>query len=104
MDAATRLPPPCCSSPPRRNLLPVRFSRSTAASACNAPSRLSRSRIDNPLHFRNAVRREAALFCMLPHHRLIGSDIDTVNFVLRNIALDPLNLRPQVLQDAARLL
>src|SRR5579863_2486659 len=41
---------------------------------------------------------------MLAHHLFIRSDVDTVNFVLRDIAVQPLDLWSQVVQHAAGFL
>jgi hypothetical protein len=60
--------------------------------------------MDDPVCFRNVVRRKAALFGVFSHHRSIGRDVDTVDLVLGDIALDSLNLWTQVPQNAAGLL
>src|SRR5450432_1552666 len=41
---------------------------------------------------------------MLPHHLFIGRNVDAINLVLRNIAVQPLDLRPHVVQHTARFL
>src|SRR5579872_1210693 len=41
---------------------------------------------------------------MLPHHGVIGSNVDAINLVLSDEAFHPLDLGPQVFQHAARLL
>ena len=41
---------------------------------------------------------------MLSHHLLVGSDVNTVNLVLSNVAVQPLDLRTLAVQDAAGLL
>lgn len=38
---------------------------------------------------------------MLPNHFLIRRDVDAINLVLRDIAVQSLNLRAKVVQDAA---
>src|SRR5215813_14231265 len=65
---------------------------------------LRRCRVDHAFHFRDPVGREAALLSVLTDHLLIGRDVDAVNLVVRNEALDPLDLRSEVAQHAARLL
>jgi hypothetical protein len=43
---------------------------------------------------------------MFPHHRFVGSNIDAVNFILRDMTLEPLNLRPRfasALQDFSEI-
>jgi hypothetical protein len=41
---------------------------------------------------------------MFPHHRFVGSNIDTANFILRDTTLELLNLRPQIRERAAGFL
>src|SRR5205823_4293207 len=47
---------------------------------------------------------EAALLRVLAHHLLVRRHVDAVDLVAGHVALDPLDLRPEALQDAARLL
>ena len=61
-------------------------------------------RIDHGPDFRDAVGWEAALPRMFAHRRLIRRNVDTVNLVSRDVAVQPLNLRTEIPQDAARLL
>ena len=65
---------------------------------------LCRRGIDHGPDFRDAVGREAALLRMFAHHRLIGRNVDTVNLVSRDVAVQLLNLRTKIPQDVARLL
>src|ERR671915_1119248 len=41
---------------------------------------------------------------MLAHHRFIGRPIDTIDLVSRDIAVDPLDLRTHLVQDATGFL
>src|SRR5439155_4662019 len=50
------------------------------------------------------VRGEAALFRMPADHLLIGSVVDAVDLVAGDVTLHPLDLRSQIVQDAAGLL
>src|SRR5207244_11585401 len=50
------------------------------------------------------VGREAALPGVLAHDLLVGRHVHAVDPVLGHEALDPLNLRPQLLEHRARLL
>ena len=47
---------------------------------------------------------EAAALCVLAHGRLVRRDVDAVDLVARDVALDPLYLRPHLAQHAAGLL
>src|ERR1039458_988181 len=104
MGAGRRLPRRYCSSRPRRNLLPGRFWPWTEALVCSELLGFSRGWIDHQLDFRNAVCGESALSGMLAHHFFVGRDVDTVNFVLSDVAVQPLDLRTQVVQHAAGFL
>src|SRR5215471_11147441 len=61
-------------------------------------------RIDYGFDFRNTVSWKAALLRVGANHVFAGGDIDAINLVAGYVALYPLNLRPEVLQDRARLL
>jgi len=63
-----------------------------------------RRRIDNPFYFRDTIRRKSSLRGVFAHGRLIRSDIHAINLVVGHIAFKPLDLRPDLLEDAARLL
>jgi len=65
---------------------------------------LSGGWINNSFDFGNPVRREAALFSVLPHHFFVRSNVDTVNLVLGHITLQPLNLRAEVLENSTGFL
>src|SRR4051812_48646253 len=58
--------------------------------------------IDDVLHLGDAVRRESSSHRVLADDVLIRSDIDTIDLVRRDVALDPLDLRPELLEYAAR--
>ena len=60
--------------------------------------------VDHRTHARYAIRRESTLLRMCAHGRFIWRDVDTVNLVVGDEALQPLNLRPHALQHAAGLL
>lgn len=64
----------------------------------------SGSRIDDRPNLRDAVGGETALLRVLPDSVFIRRDVDAVNFVVGNVAVNPLNLRAHVSQYAARLL
>ena len=52
----------------------------------------------------DAVGREAPLHRMLANGYFVWSDVDAVNFVACHVAVQPLNLRSQMLEDAAGFL
>src|SRR5262249_48328823 len=60
--------------------------------------------IDDVLDLGDLVRREAALLRVLAHHVLVRGDVYAVDLVARHVALHPLDLRTETLQDAAGLL
>src|SRR5512136_1742006 len=60
--------------------------------------------IDDPLHFGDAVGREPPLPGMLENHILVWRDVDAVYLVVGDKALDPLDLRAEPLENAARFL
>ena len=70
----------------------------------SAKSDFCRSRIDHQLDFRDMFAGEATLDGVGTNHLFVGSDVDTVNGVGRYIAVQPLDLRPEAIQSAARLL
>src|SRR3954453_22767163 len=63
-----------------------------------------RGRIDHAAYPRHAIRRETALPCVCAHGGLARGDIEAVDLVVSDEALEPVNLRPHALQHAARLL
>jgi hypothetical protein len=60
----------------------------------------SRRRVDDALYLGYSICREATLLGVLTHHLLVGSDVYTVDFVCGDVALQPLDLWTQVLEDA----
>src|SRR6266702_7541775 len=62
------------------------------------------SRINDSSHFGHAIGRKAALLRMLTHQVFTWRDVNTVDLVVGDVALDPLKLRPELLLDAARFL
>jgi hypothetical protein len=60
--------------------------------------------VDDLADSTNAIGRESPLRGVIPYHLLVWSDVDTVDFVGGDIALHPLNLRPQFLQNTAGFL
>src|SRR6188474_2844972 len=58
----------------------------------------SSGRIDDCLDFRNTIRGEAALGCMLAYHFFDRRNMYTIHFVAGDVAMHPLNLRAQLLQ------
>src|SRR6266849_801939 len=60
--------------------------------------------IDDRHDRRNAICGKAALLRVLPNRFLIWSDIDAINLVSSDVALQPLNLRTHLAEDATRLL
>src|SRR5207249_10125151 len=65
---------------------------------------LGGGRVDHGAHRRDPVGREAAGLGVLPDELLAGRDVDAVDRVVRDIALDPLDLGTQRPQDLVRLL
>ena len=57
--------------------------------------------IDYRLDLGDVIGRKLASPGMFPNDLGIGCDIDAVDFVIRDITLNPLNLRPQGLQHSA---
>src|SRR5438445_4899182 len=60
--------------------------------------------IDDALDLGDVVGGEAALLRVLAHHLLVRRHVHAVDLVAGHVALDPLDLRPEALQHAARLL
>ena len=52
--------------------------------------------IDDGPDLGDAVGGKAALACVFAHHLLIGRDVDAIDFVVRHVAVQPLNLGPKV--------
>lgn len=67
-------------------------------------SDICRSRINHQLDFRDAICWEASEAGMDTKHLFVRSDVDTVDRVSRYIAVQPLDLRPEFIQYAARFL
>ncbi len=67
-------------------------------------SRSRRSRVDDPPHRLDRVRRKSAQLRMFANARLVRRNVDAVNLVVRDKGLHPLNLRPQLAQHRAGLL
>src|SRR5215207_2315589 len=67
-------------------------------------SSFRRRRVDHAPHLGDGVGGEAAALRVFTHGRLVRGDVDAVDLVARDVALDPLNLRPHVPQHSARLL
>src|SRR5882672_7808244 len=65
---------------------------------------LSGRRIDRAQDLADPVGGEAALGRVLAHHLLVGRHVHAVDLVSGDVAVDPLDLRAQALQHAARLL
>src|SRR6266850_7138139 len=65
---------------------------------------LSGRGIDDRHDRRNAICGKAALLRVLPNRLFIWSDIDAINLVSSDVALQPLNLGTHPAQDATRLL
>ena len=62
-------------------------------------ARLRRRRIDHAIDRNDPGRRKAADLRVLADDVLVGSEIDAEQFVIRDIALDPLDVRPELAQD-----
>src|SRR5438067_3407225 len=63
-----------------------------------------RCRIDDLFHLGNPVGRESTLLRVLAHQLFIRRDVNAVSFVIRHVALDPLDLRSEFFQDSVRFL
>src|SRR6516164_3993771 len=72
--------------------------------ARSSPLLLGRRRVDRGSNLGDIVRGEAALACMFANSVLVRGDVDAVDFVLGYIAVQPLHVRAQVLENAARFL
>src|SRR6267142_4298342 len=60
--------------------------------------------VDRPDDLADPVGGKAALAGVLAHQLLAGRHVHAVDLVPRDVALDPLDLGPETLQDTARLL
>src|ERR671922_229841 len=60
--------------------------------------------IDDALDLRDLVGGEAALLRVLAHHVFARRDVHAVGLVAGDVALHPLDLRAQALEDVARFL
>src|SRR5690242_17438112 len=59
-------------------------------------------RIDHASHLRDLVRGKAPALRVLADHLLVWCAIDAVDLIVRNVAVDPLDLRPEVAKHVAR--
>src|ERR1044071_2690897 len=80
----------------------ARGSRSATVYCLLSTALFRRRRVDHPLDVRDAVGGEAAALCVLADGRLVRGDVDAVDLVARDVALDPLNLRPHLLRSEER--
>ena len=60
-------------------------------------------RIDQPAHRRDAVGRHAELLRVFTNHGLVGSKVDTIESVVGDVAVQPLDLRSDPPQNLERL-
>src|SRR6266404_5921679 len=123
MGTPSRLSQACDSIPPRtsprmiagrqpgtRPCGRLRVLKRGIRSVCNSRPRASirlalrRCRIDDRLYFGDAIGREAPLLGMVAHHLFIWRDVDAINLVVGDIALQPLNLWPEISEHSARFL
>src|SRR6476659_93690 len=58
-------------------------------------------RIDQRFHRRDLIGWEATHPRMLAHHLLVRRDVDAVDLVVGDVALNPLDLRSELIQDVA---
>lgn len=58
-------------------------------------------RINNPPHLRNAICGKPALLRVLAHHCLVRGYVDAIDLVVGHVALVPLDLGAEILQDSA---
>jgi len=61
-------------------------------------------RVDYGANLGNGVRGESPHFRTLPNCRFVRSDVHTVDLVVRDVAVDPLDLGSELPQDVTRLL
>src|SRR5215217_9368232 len=94
----SRVVSPKVAAPLKRSLLTTDYCLLSTSSS------FRRRRVYHALYLGDAVGGEAAALCVFTHGRLVRRDVDAVDLVARDVALDPLNLRPHVAQHAARLL
>ena len=73
--------------------IPQRFGRSIA-----------RGRIDDAGYLFNTIGRKAALLGMFANRLLVVGNVNAIHLVAGDIALQPLNLRAHLIQDAAGFL
>ena len=57
-------------------------------------------RINDLPDFGNPISRKPTLLRVLSHQRFIRGNVDTIDLVIGDVALDPLNLRAEILQNA----
>src|SRR5213593_1322514 len=60
--------------------------------------------VDDCFDFGNAVGREAALLRVFPDQLLVRRYIHTINLIAGDVALDPLDFRPELIQNRTRFL
>src|SRR6267143_6736129 len=65
---------------------------------------LGRRRVDHRPNASDLVGREPSLLGVSPHGVLVRRDVHTVDLVIGDVALEPLDLRAHVLEDPARFL
>ena len=56
--------------------------------------------IDQAPHRRDAIRRKASAACVFANRFLVRRQVHTIDFVARDVAVEPLDLRSHVLQHA----
>src|SRR5688572_4749489 len=66
--------------------------------------RLGSRRIDHIPDLRNAIGRKAATLGVLAYRFLIGSDVNAIELVSRDVAVQPLNLRSHALEGVTGFL
>src|SRR5262249_38784762 len=67
-------------------------------------SNLGRRRVDDRFDFRDAVRRKSALLRVFADQCLAGRVVNAIDLVGGDVAVDPLNLRAEVLEHPAGFL
>ena len=66
-----------------------------------ASGALGRGGIDDVLDLRDAIRGKPALLGMFADQFFAGGDVDAVDLVVGHVAVHPLDLWPEISQDAA---
>src|SRR5689334_12896188 len=71
---------------------------------CKSRARLRQaSRINQAAHRGNAIGGDAGSARMLPDSLLVRCKVDAINLVFRDITMQPLNLRPHLIQGLQRV-